>query len=50
MSEETGIYGKCESCGQPIYEHMEENIEMFDEFGMCGSCVTGEASTYIDEL
>lgn len=46
----TGIYGECDTCGQPIYEHMEENKEFLDEFGMCGACVTGESAAYIDEL
>jgi len=50
MEEETGIHGKCDSCGQPIYTFMENNIEIYNETGMCGACATGEAATYIDEL
>ena len=48
--EGVGIYGKCDTCGQSIFTHMEENMKLFDEFGMCGSCVTGESAVYIDEL
>jgi RNA polymerase-binding transcription factor DksA len=47
---EEGIYAKCSVCGQSIYEHMEENKKYYDEFEMCGSCVTGESAEYIDEL
>ena len=47
---EFGIYGRCETCNQPIYEHMEENKKIFDDTGMCGSCATGESAVYIDEL
>ena len=47
---ETGIYADCGTCGQPIYEHMEENKHLFDETGMCGACATGESAVYIDEL
>ena len=47
---EFGIYGKCESCGCPIYEHMEENKKIFDATGMCGACTTGESAVYLDEL
>ena len=47
---EEGIYGRCIVCGQPIYDFMENNKEIFDETEMCGACATGEAATYIDEL
>lgn len=50
VKKEFGIYGRCETCGQPIYDHMEENKKLYDEFKMCGSCITGESATYIDEL
>lgn len=47
---EFGIYARCSSCGQPIWDHMEKNKKYFDEFDMCGVCVTGESKEYIDEL
>ena len=47
---EIGIYGKCQVCGNAIYEHMKENKELYDDFQMCGACVTGESAVYIDEL
>lgn len=47
---EEGIYARCSTCGQPIWDFMEENKKIFDETDMCGACATGEASTYIDEL
>ena len=45
-----GIYAKCSSCGQPIFDHMEENKAIFDDTDLCGACATGEAATYVDEL
>lgn len=47
---EEGVYAYCEVCGQPIWEHMEKNKEIYDETGMCGACCTGESATYINEL
>lgn len=47
---EDGVYGKCETCEQPIWEHMEENKKIFDETGMCGACATGESAVYTNEL
>ena len=49
-TKQQGVYAKCSVCGQPIYEHMEKNKEYFDEFDMCGACVTGESAQYVDEL
>jgi len=45
-----GIYGECSSCGQIIYTYMTDNMKYLDDFNMCGTCVTGESSEYIDEL
>lgn len=45
-----GIYGECSCCGQTIYTHMADNMKYFDDFNMCGMCVTGESSEYVDEL
>lgn len=47
---EGGIYGECKVCKQLIYTYMEHNKEYFDATDMCGACVTGEASEYIDEF
>ena len=49
-AKEEGIYGRCITCNNPIYDHMEKNKKLFDETEMCGACVTGESATYIDEL
>jgi len=45
-----GVYAECTSCGQPVYDHMEENKDIFDLTGLCGVCATGESAVYIDEL
>ena len=29
---------------------MTDNMKYLDDFNMCGTCVTGESSEYIDEL
>jgi formylmethanofuran dehydrogenase subunit E len=50
MSGEEGVHGKCDSCGNPIYEHMTENKAIFDDTGLCGVCATGESAVYFDEL
>ena len=47
---EEGIYARCISCDNPIYEHMENNKKYFDDFDMCGACTTGESAEYIDDL
>lgn len=50
MTMTEGIYGKCSCCGQIIYTHMTDNMAYFDEFKICGMCVTGESAVYTDEL
>ena len=50
MKKEEGVYARCSTCEQPIYEHMEENKKIYDVTDMCGACATGEAETYINEL
>lgn len=47
---ESGIYAYCESCENPIYEHMDDNKKIFDETKMCGACCFGEVDIYTDEL
>lgn len=47
---EEGIYARCETCGQPIWEFMEKNKKIYDDTEMCGACATGESAVYIDEL
>jgi Zn finger protein HypA/HybF involved in hydrogenase expression len=48
--ERNGVHGECDSCDQPVYAHMKQNIEIYDVTGLCGVCATGEAATYFDEL
>ena len=50
MKKEKGIYARCSSCDNPIYEYMEENKKIFDESDLCGACCMGEAAVYMDEL
>lgn len=45
-----GVYAKCETCQNPIYEHMKDNKAIYDDTEMCGACATGESATYIDEI
>jgi len=46
---ESGLVGRCD-CGNAVYQHMEENVAIFEVTGLCGVCATGEADCYFDEL
>ena len=48
--ENEGVHGVCSNCGNKIFDHMKENIEIFDLTDLCGVCATGEADAYFDEL
>ena len=50
INEEGGVYATCDACGNQIFEHMEQNKEIFDATGLCGVCATGETDTYFSEL
>lgn len=47
---EGGVYATCDACGNQIFEHMEQNKEIFDATGFCGVCATGETDVYFSEL